>query len=217
MNLAVFDLDHTLLAADSDYLWGQYMVEHGLVDRDYYQRENERFYAQYQAGTLDIHEFARFALKPLTLHALPKLHDLRRRFVAEVIAPVVAKHTPALIEKHRRAGDELIITTATNRFIVEPIAEHLGIPHLIATDPEVRNGVYTGEIARPNFQAGKVDNLREWIAAHPRRFERLIGYSDSRNDIPLLAFMDQAHAVDPDPVLRAEAEQRGWPVISLRE
>jgi len=216
MNLAVFDLDHTLLNGDSDYLWGQFMVANGLVDREYYTRENQRFYDEYAAGTLDIHEFAAFSLRPLMDHPLDRLLALRNRFVAEQIVPVISTHATALLDRHRAAGDELLITTATNRFIVEPIAEHLGVPHLLATEPERDGERFTGRIARSNFREAKVSNLQQWLDAHPVKFERLSGYSDSRNDLPLLEFVHHPHAVDADPVLRAEAEARGWPVISLR-
>lgn len=217
MNLAVFDLDHTLLNGDSDYLWGQFLVANQLVDADYYLRENQRFYDEYAAGTLDIHEFAAFSLRPLMDHPLAKLEALRERFVAEQIVPVVSIHAPALLERHRQAGDELLITTATNRFIVEPIARHLGVSHLLATEPERDGDRFTGRIARSNFRDAKVTNLIAWLATHPVKFEALSGYSDSQNDLPLLEFVDHPHAVDADPVLRAAAEARGWPVISLRD
>ncbi|GAC1628508.1 MAG: HAD family hydrolase [Nevskia sp.] len=216
MNLAVFDLDHTLLAGDSDYLWGQYLVEQGFVDPEYYARENQRFYDQYAAGSLDIDEFARFSLAPLMVHDLGLLRAARAAFVAEKIAPRVAKQTPALLAKHRAAGDTLLITTATNHFIVEPIAALLGIANLLATEPEIVDGRYTGRIARANFRDSKVTNLRAWLSYQDPPFERTSGYSDSHNDLPLLEFVDRPHAVDPDPTLKAEAERRGWPVISLR-
>ncbi len=216
MNLAVFDLDHTLLNGDSDYLWGQFLVANRLVDAEYYVRENQRFYDEYAAGTLDIHEFAAFSLRPLMVLPLAELESLRARFVTEQIVPVISTHAPALLERHRQAGDELLITTATNRFIVEPIAAHLGVTHLLATEPE-RDGIaFTGRIARSNFRDAKVTNLKAWLAAHPVKFGSLSGYSDSQNDLPLLEFVDHPHAVDADPVLRAAAEARGWPVISLR-
>ena len=216
MNLAVFDLDHTLLNGDSDYLWGQFLVANELVDRDYYTRENQRFYDQYAVGTLDIHEFAAFSLKPLTEHPLARMEAIRARFVAECIAPIVSRDAPALLARHRQQGDELLITTATNRFIVEPIAAHLGVSQLLATEPERDGERFTGRISKSNFRDAKVTNLQAWLAAHPVKFERLYGYSDSHNDLPLLEFADHPHAVDADPVLKAEAEKRGWPVISLR-
>ncbi|NKF20687.1 HAD family hydrolase [Solimonas marina] len=215
--LAVFDLDHTLLADDSDHLWGRWLVEQGVVDREHYARENERFYGQYKAGTLDMHEYAAFSLQPLTEHPIEQMLTLRERFIREWIVPVVASGTPALLERHRAQGDELLITSATNRFITEPIAGLLGVDHLIATDPERRDGRYTGRIAGiPNFQAGKVRRLRDWLAARTQPFTHVTAYSDSRNDIPLLEEADTAIAVDPDAVLRATAESRGWPIISLR-
>ena len=217
MQLAIFDLDNTLLAGDSDYLWGQFLVDQGLVDGDWYERENRRFYEQYKAGTLDIYEFCAFSLKPLTAHEPQLLYQWRQDFVRERIEPIVAAGTPTLLEKHRAQGDQLLIITATNRFITEPIAELLGIDELIATDPEMQDGRYTGRVAGlPSFQNGKVQRFKQWLEQQPQKFTRTIFYSDSRNDLPLLLLADQAVAVDPDEVLRAEAMQRGWPVISLR-
>jgi len=217
MRLAVFDLDHTLLAADSDYLWGQFLVEQGRVDREAYERENLRFYEAYKAGTLNIEEFCSFSLKPLAEHDTETLYAWRRQFIREKIEPVVATGTPALLERHRAEGATLLITSATNRFITEPIAELLGVEHLIGTDPEMREGRYTGRVAGlANFQAGKVVRLKAWLDAQPQPYSHITAYSDSRNDLPLLEMAHQAVAVDPDDVLRAEAERRGWPVISLR-
>ncbi|WP_028080899.1 HAD family hydrolase [Solimonas soli] len=215
--LAVFDLDHTLLASDSDHLWGRWMIENGIVDAERYARENERFYALYTAGTLDIHEYAAFSLRPLVEQPLERMLALRERFVAEWVAPIVAPGAPGLLEKHRAQGDELLITTATSRFITEPIAALLGVSNLIATDAEIVDGRYTGRIAGiPNFQGGKVERLRRWLAAQPEPYAHLTAYSDSRNDIPLLEEAQSAVAVDPDNVLRATAERRGWAIISLR-
>ena len=216
MNLAIFDLDHTLLAADSDYLWGQFLVEQGHVDGVWYERENRRYYELYQAGTLDIAEFCAFSMKPLADHEPGQLYAWREQFMREKIEPVVAPGTPALLERHRAQGDTLLITTATNRFITEPIARLLGIEHLIATEPEMAGDRYTGRLARANFQAAKVDRLREWRAAQPQQYAHATCYSDSRNDLPLLLAADTAIAVDPDEVLRAEAQRRGWAIISLR-
>ena len=218
MNLAVFDLDNTLLAGDSDYLWGQFLVERGLVDREQYGRENQRFYEEYVAGTLDIDEFARFSLAPLTRYPREQMEALRVEFVERKIRPRIARGAPALLDGHRARGDTLLITTATNRFITAPIAALLGVPHLLATEPEIIDGRYTGRMAADgaNFQAGKVRNLQRWIAAQPEAFASTAGYSDSHNDLALLQFVDRAFAVDPDARLRAEAEGRGWPVLSLR-
>lgn len=217
MNLAVFDLDHTLLAGDSDYLWGRFLVEHGLVDGERYEQANRRFYEDYRAGTLDIHAFASFSLEPLKRLPPELLLRLRQTFVEQRVAPIVATGTPALLARHRRAGDALLITTATNRFITEPIAALLGVPALLATEPERDGDRFTGRLLGiPNFRAGKVARLEQWLAAQPRRFDRIYAYSDSHNDLPLLERADHPVAVDPDPMLRAEAQRRGWAVISLR-
>ena len=217
MNLAIFDLDNTLLAGDSDYLWGQFLVEKGIVDGPGYERENRRFYDEYKAGTLDILEFCAFSMAPLTRHEPAQLYAWRTAFVREKIEPIVAPGTPALLERHRAQGDRLLIMTATNRFITEPIAALLGIDDLIATDPEMKDGRYTGRVAGiPNFQQGKVQRLALWRARQPAPFAHTYFYSDSRNDIPLLLEADTAVAVDADEVLLAEAAKRGWPRISLR-
>ncbi|HWU67313.1 MAG TPA: HAD family hydrolase [Stenotrophobium sp.] len=217
MRLAIFDLDNTLLAGDSDYLWGQFLVEQDRVDGQWYERENRRYYEQYKAGTLDIREFCAFSLKPLTQHEPDQLYAWREQFVREKIAPIVAPGAPALLERHRAQGDRLLIMTATNRFITEPVAALLGVDDLIATDPEIINGRYTGRISGiPNFHQGKVQRLQLWRDAQPQRYDHTTFYSDSRNDIPLLLTADTPVAVDPDDALRAEAERRGWPVISLR-
>ena len=216
MNLAVFDLDHTLLNGDSDYLWGQFLVAHRLVDAEYYARENQRFYDEYKAGTLDIHEFSAFSLKPLTEHPLENLEALRARFVAEQIVPVISRHAPALLARHRAAGDELLITTATNRFIVEPIAAHFGVSHLLATEPERDGARFTGRIARSNFRDAKVGNLKAWLDAHPVKFERLSGYSDSHNDLALMKLVTNPVAVNADEILKAYAEEQAWPQMNLR-
>lgn len=217
MNLAVFDLDNTLLAGDSDYLWGVFLVENGVVDSAHYARSNERFYREYQAGTLDIHAYGAFVLQPLVERDTDFMKDLRQRFIDERVAPMVAPGAAALLDRHRRDGDTLLITTATNRFVVEPIAEMLGVPNLLATDPEIVDGRYTGRLqGTPNFQAGKVTRLRAWMAGQGQRFDGICAYSDSHNDLPLLQMADRAVAVDPDPTLRAAALERGWDVISLR-
>lgn len=216
MSLAVFDLDHTLLAADSDFLWGQFLCDLGLVDRADYEAKNRQFYADYSAGQLDAEAFYTFSLAPLAQKSVAEWQPYRERFVAEIIAPRVATLAPALLERHRAAGDTLLITTATQRFITEPIAALLGVEHLLATEPEIVDGRLTGRLLRANFQAGKVSRLQEWMRAHQAEDAQITAYSDSRNDLPLLEFATTAVAVDPDPVLRAEAERRGWSVISLR-
>ncbi|MCK5769794.1 HAD family hydrolase [Algiphilus sp.] len=216
MALAVFDLDHTLLRGDSDYLWGEYLVEQGLVDGPAYKARNQAFYEAYMAGTLDIAAFCAFSFEPLVQWGHAHLAPLRARFVDERIAPLVAPGAQALLDGHRGRGDRLVITTATNRFVTEPIAALFGIEDLIATDPEVRDGRFTGRIAgTPNFREGKPERLRKWIRDQGMEGEPMTCYSDSRNDIPLLEMADTAVAVDPDDALAAVARERGWALLSL--
>lgn len=215
--LALFDLDNTLLAGDSDYLWGKFLVDEGWVDGESYERENQRFYDEYKAGVLDIHEFLRFSLKPLTEHDPIALTQQRARFVTDYIAPIVAPHSRALLQQHRDRGDEIVIITATNRFVTEPIATLLGVSHLLATDPEIIDGRYTGRIAGiPCFQQGKIQRLEQWLASRQETFGERWFYSDSRNDLPLLEQVDHPVVVDGDTTLSAIAAERGWPQISLR-
>ncbi len=216
MRLAVFDLDHTLLAADSDFLWGQFLCDLGVVEREAHERANRQFYLDYAAGTLDVQAFYRFSLAPLMQKSVAEWEPLRARFVAEKILPNIAARAPELIERHRANGEFLLITTATQRFITQPIAEHLGVDVLIAAEPEVRDGRFTGVMRQSNFQGEKVLRLKQWIAEQNQPLAHITAYSDSHNDIPLLNFADEAIAVDPDPKLTAHAQAQGWPVISLR-
>lgn len=217
MALAIFDLDNTLLAGDSDYLWGQFLVAEGVVDGVHYERENARFYRDYQDGTLDIQEFLRFSLRPLRDHPRAALEAMRERFVAECIDPIILPAARALVESHRQAGDILMIITATNAFVTAPIAARFDIPHLIATRPAEREGRYTGEPeGRPAFREGKVENLMAWLDHESRDLVGSTFYSDSHNDLPLLERVERPVAVDPDPQLRETARARGWPILSLR-
>ncbi len=216
MPLAIFDLDNTLLAGDSDHAWGEFLAEHGLVDGEAYRRRNERYYAEYRAGTLDIHEFLAFALKPLAEHDLATLEAWRERYLGEKVLPMITDAARALVEKHRAAGDTLVVITATNSFVTAPIARLFGIEHLIATEPEMRHGRYTGRVAGvPCFREGKVVRLEEWMARHGYSLEGSWFYSDSHNDLPLLTRVTHPVAVNPDAVLKREAERRGWPILAL--
>ena len=217
MALALFDLDNTLLAGDSDYLWGCFLAREGLVDGEAYERENLRFYRDYQAGRLDIHEFLRFALRPLADHDPALLEAVRARFLEETIAPIVAPGARDLLARHRAAGDRVAIVTATNRFVTGPIAALLGVDDLLATEPQRVDGRYTGEPdGVPCFREGKVTRLHAWLAQEGLDLAGSWFYSDSLNDLPLLEAVDHPVAVDPDPTLAATAAERGWPVISLR-
>lgn len=217
MALAIFDLDNTLLAGDSDHVWGQFLSARGFVDGEHYARENERFYRDYQQGTLDIHAFLRFALRPLRDLPRPRLEMLRAEFMRECIEPIMLPAARDLIAIHDRAGDTLMIITATNAFVTTPIATAFGVPNLIATDPEERDGIFTGEVAGiPAFREGKVQRLEAWLAERGQSLTGSSFYSDSHNDLPLLLKVDHPTAVDPDAQLRAQALARGWPILTLR-
>lgn len=217
MALALFDLDNTLIAGDSDLLWGQFLGERGLVDAAAHNRENERFFHDYRDGTLDIHAYLRFQLKFLADHAADHLYDWRAAFIDEKIKPILLPKAEPLLAQHRLAGDTLVIITATNRFVTAPIAELLAVPHLIATEPEFCAGRYTGQVSgTPSFAGGKVERLREWLRLHPHDLSDSWFYTDSHNDLPLLGIVANPVAVDPDQVLGSEARKNRWPVISLR-
>lgn len=218
MALAIFDLDNTLLAGDSDYLWGRFLVDQQLVDGDYYERENQRFYDEYLHGRLDIHEFLAFSLKPLTEHPPEKLAELHRQYMTSVIQPLITDASRRLVAEHRDQGDDLLIITATNRFITEPIARKLGVDDLLATDPEMIDGRYTGRVSGiPCFREGKVERLEQWLKKTGRNLADSWFYSDSHNDLPLLERVTRPVAVDPDETLADHASAKGWPIISLRD
>lgn len=217
MSLAIFDLDNTLIAGDSDHLWGEFLVEQGLVDPDYYKNSNDLFYEQYQKGTLDIQEYLAFALAPLTEFEPEQLEQLHKRFMAEKVEPIILPKALALIDKHRNASDTLLIITATNEFITAPIAERLQIPNLLASLAQKIDGRYTGQPeGTPCFQHGKVQRLNTWLAEHKLSLEGSYFYSDSANDIPLLEYVTHPVAVDADARLTSYAKETGIPLISLR-
>lgn len=217
MALALFDLDNTLLDGDSDYLWGCFLAEHGIVDAEAYESENQRFYDQYLEGSLDIHEFLRFQLKPLATHKRAQLEAWRAQYLVEKIDPILLPRARALLDKHRAQGDQLLIITATNRFITEPIAKRYGVDQLLATEPEIVAGEYTGAVnGTPCFQAGKVEQLHNWLEKENQTLEGSWFYSDSHNDLPLLEQVEHPVAVDPDDKLKSHARAMGWPITSLR-
>ena len=207
MNLALFDLDNTLLNGDSDFEWAQFLMEEGEIDRELYEAKNQTFYDQYKNGTLDIHAFLDFQLKPLSRHS---------RKVHSMILPLAQE----LVARHRAAGDVCVIITATNSFVTAPIAREFGVKHLIATEPEHIDGEFTGRVAGvPSFREGKITRLENWMAQRGwnwNSFGESWFYSDSLNDLPLLSKVENPVAVDPDPVLRSHAERHGWKIISLR-
>lgn len=220
MNLALFDLDNTLLAGDSDFQWAQFLIEQRVLDREVYEAQNVEFYEQYKSGTLDIHEFLDFQLKPLSRHPRSQLDAWHSEFMKERILPLITPDARELINKHMLGRDLCIIITATNRFVTEPIARELGITNLIATDAEQRDGQYTGRVSGlPCFREGKITRLESWLDEHNLTwlsFQESWFYSDSLNDLPLLNKVTHPVAVDPDATLKAHAEKKGWPIISLR-
>lgn len=217
MKLALFDLDNTLLAGDSDFEWAQYLIDRGVLDREAYEARNQQFYDQYKAGTLDIHEFLDFQLKPLSRHPRDVLDAWHADYMHTRILPMIRASARELVERHR--GETRVLITATNSFVTAPIAREFGIEHLIATDPEERDGSFTGSVRGvPCFREGKVARLEAWLADQGYGINNVIKstfYSDSHNDLPLLERVSHPVAVDPDPALRAQAEARGWPVLSL--
>jgi HAD superfamily hydrolase (TIGR01490 family) len=220
MKLVLFDLDNTLLAGDSDYEWGQFLIAKGAVDSAHYEAKNKAFYEDYKAGQLDIHAFLAFALRPLATHTRAQLDAWHAEYMETRIKPMITQAARDLVNKHLEDADLVAIITATNSFVTGPIAKEFGIANLIATDPEEVNGHFTGEVlGTPCFREGKVIRLQHFLEAFGTRLDCLDNswfYSDSHNDLPLLEKILHPVAVDPDPTLRAHALEKGWRVISLR-
>ena len=218
MALAIFDLDNTLIAGDSDHSWGEFLVAEQRVDAQQFQHINDQFYADYAAGSLDIFAYLEFSLRPLTEIPMIELRELHTKFMHQVIAPMQLPKAQALLKKHREAGDRLLIITATNRFVVEPICHSLGVTELLAAEPEIADGRYTGRVVgTPTYQQGKVIRLQEWLQEQSETLEGSWFYSDSANDLPLLLEVDNPVAVDPCDRLREKAQDKQWPIISLRD
>ena len=220
-NLALFDLDNTLLAGDSDYSWSLFLINQGLLDAKTHQERNEQFYLDYKNGHLDIYKFLEFQLKPLSQHTVAFLDALHLKFMDQVIRPMMTKKAQNLVDKHKAQGDLCLIITATNSFVTKPIASAYGIEHLIGTDPEMLDGQYTGGVTGvPSFQEGKVTRINQWLAARGQTlssFETSYFYSDSHNDLPLMKLVTNPVAVDADATLTEYAQQQGWSHISLRD
>lgn len=217
MSLAIFDLDNTLISDDSDYLWGQFLVDQGIVNKEQYEEANAKFYEDYKQGNLDIIEFLHFSLAPLADNEPEQLYQWRTQFIEEIIKPIQLKPAIRLVNKHRFKGDTVMIITATNRFVTEPIAKLFGIDILLATTPEFIKGRYTGKFEGiPCFQEGKVDLLNQWLEDSEETMENSSFYSDSFNDLSLLKLVTHPVAVDPDDKLRNYAVKENWSCISLR-
>jgi HAD superfamily hydrolase (TIGR01490 family) len=217
VSLAIFDLDNTLIADDSDFLWGQFLVDQGIVDKNLYESANAKFYDDYKQGTLDIVEFLSFSLQPLADNNPEQLYQWRAQFIEEAIKPLLLEPAQQLIDKHRTRGDTLLVITATNRFVTEPIVQLYGIENLLATTPELIDGRYTGGFnGIPCFREGKVKLLDAWLKNSTETMQGSWFYSDSHNDLPLLKRVDHPVAVDPDETLTQFADAANWPIISLR-
>jgi len=219
LELALFDLDNTLLSGDSDYEWAQFLIERGVLERSEYEAKNDRFFLQYKAGRLDIHESLEFQLAPLARYPRATLDEWHREFMRAKIEPIIRAKGLELVRRHLGHGDLCAIVTSTNAFISAPIARAFGVEHLIATELEVRDGRFTGKPSgTPSFREGKITRVEEWLADQGRilaSFTAIWFYSDSQNDLPLLEYVTHPVAVDPDEVLRREAVKRGWQITSL--
>lgn len=220
MNLALFDLDNTLLDGDSDFEWSQFLISIGVLDRELFEAKNLHFYEQYKQGTLDIHEFLDFQLKPLSRHARKTLDAWHLQFMRDKVMAMITQPSRELVNKHLAAGDLCVIVTATNSFVTAPIAREFGIEHLIATDPEHKDGEFTGRVAGiPSFREGKIARLESWLDERGWTLDSFADstfYSDSLNDLPLLLKVKRPVAANPDDTLRAHAERHGWPIVNLR-
>lgn len=219
MKLTLFDLDNTLLNGDSDFEWSQFLIRIGVLDRELFEVKNLEFYEQYKAGTLDINEFLDFQLKPLSRHARKTLETWHAQFMQESVLPMITPKSREVVNAHLAAGDVCVIITATNSFVTAPIAREFGIEHLIATEPEHRDGEFTGRVSGvPSFREGKITRLEQWLNGRDwtlQSFARSTFYSDSLNDLPLLQQVTHPVATNPDATLRAHAEQQGWPILQL--
>tara|TARA_Y100000389_G_scaffold3515_1_gene3422 strand:- start:1240 stop:1896 length:657 start_codon:yes stop_codon:yes gene_type:complete len=218
MPLAIFDLDNTLIGGDSDYLWGEFLCDEGIItDRESFQKMNDYFYHQYEIGELDIYAWAEFSFKVLSEHSFDKLNQLRKDFMETKIRPIFLEKAQNCIDNHKKNGDSVLVITASNTFVTKPIVEMYGIEHLLATEPEFVSGRFTGKVSGiPCFQSGKIDNLMPWLE---KNNENLIGsyfYSDSHNDLPLLELVDNPVAINGDPILMAAANENGWKNLDWR-
>ena len=218
MPLALFDLDNTLIAGDSDHSWGQFLFENGYVDATHYRRNNDKYYRDYVAGTLDNDAYLKFSLAPLAEMPMQQLADMHAVFMDQYIIPMHLPKADELLQKHRAQNDRIVVITSTNRFVVEPICHALGITEILATELVIKNGRYSGDVdGVATFREGKVTRLTAWLKQHRETLEGSYFYTDSINDLALLECVDQPIVVDPDPALLSEAKKRNWQVISLRQ
>ena len=217
MSLAIFDLDNTLIGGDSDFLWGEFIGEEGIVDANAYRKKNEYFYQQYDLGTLDIYAWLEFCLEPLTRYSMTELQELHHRFMIQKIEPILLDKAQNCINRHKERGDTVLVITASTSFVTAPIVKKYGINHLLATEPEIKKGRYTGGVSgMPCFQSGKIDKLMPWLQKNKETLTGSTFYSDSHNDLPLLELVDNPVAVNADKILTQIAEKKGWKVLNWR-
>jgi HAD superfamily hydrolase (TIGR01490 family) len=214
---ALFDLDYTLIGIDSDHAWGDYLCQLGKVDGAWYKAQNDQFYADYRAGRLDMQAFLAFSLKPLGELPWDELQALREDFMRLHGRPHMLPKAVALVREHQAHGERTAIVTATNEFVTRPFADAFGVERLLATGLETKEGRPTGRpLGTPCFREGKIEHVQAWLDGFGGKLADCCFYSDSHNDLPLLSAVGRPVAVDPDPTLRAEAQARGWELISLR-
>ena len=217
MSLAIFDLDNTLIGGDSDFLWGEFIGEEGIVDANAYRKKNEYFYQQYDLGTLDIYAWLEFCLEPLSRYSMSELQEFHHRFMIQKIEPIMLDKAQNCINQHKERGDTVLVMTASNSFVTAPIAKKYGINQMLATEPEIKAGRYTGGVSGiPCFQSGKVDKLMPWLQKNEETLTGSTFYSDSHNDLPLLELVDNPVAVNADKILTKIAEKKGWEVLNWR-
>ena len=217
MSLAIFDLDNTLIGGDSDFLWGEFIGEEGIVDASVYRKKNEYFYQQYDLGILDIYAWLEFCLEPLTRYSMTELQEFHHRFMIQKIEPILLDKAQNCINQHKERGDTVLVMTASTSFVTAPIVKKYGINHLLATEPEIKEGRYTGGVSGiPCFQAGKIDKLMPWLQKNEETLTGSTFYSDSHNDLPLLELVDNPVAVNADKILTKIAEKKGWEILNWR-
>lgn len=218
MSLAIFDLDNTLIGGDSDYLWGEFLCDEGIIsDRQSFEKKNDYFYQQYELGSLDIYAWAEFSFEILSHYSINELEAFHVKFMAQKIEPIFLEKAQDCINSHKENGDTVLVITASNTFVTAPIVKRYGIIHLIATEPEIVSGRYTGKVSGiPCFKSGKIENLMPWLERNGESLKDSTFYSDSHNDLPLLELVDNPVAVNADKILTKIAEKKGWKVFNWR-
>ena len=218
MSLAIFDLDNTLIGGDSDYLWGEFLCDEGIIsDRQSFEKKNDYFYQQYELGSLDIYAWAEFSFEILSHYSINELEAFHLKFMAQKIEPIFLKKAQDCINSHNENGDTVLVITASNTFVTAPIVKRYGINHLIATEPEIVSGRYTGKVSGiPCFKSGKIENLIPWLERNGESLKDSTFYSDSHNDLPLLELVDNPVAVNADKILTKIAEKKGWEILNWR-